>query len=298
MTTRKPVYIDRATEKTTATFLPCPPLLSSTKFGWDNVFLEYHYQPSGEHEEICAAGDTIAIFTKVGDISRAERTVDGHLYRHSIRAGEIIIIPADVGCKTIWEGESEFILVGLNYRLFPHIIDDSSKAARTRSIPQIAIVDPLILQMGLALYKVLETNTYSRLYVDSIATALLVHLRQYYSSEVISIAEYCDGLAKRKLERVIDYIDANLDRDLGLQELANIVCMSPRYFAELFKKSTGLTPHQYIIALRVDRAKKLLLQEKLSIADIAYTVGFANQSHLNLHFKRLVGVTPKQFSCS
>lgn len=70
----------------------------------------------------------------------------------------------------------------------------------------------------------------------------------------------------------------------------------PPNFSLLFKQSTGLTPHQYVIKIRVDRAKYLLLQGKNSIADIAQIVGFANQSHLNLHFKRLVGVTPKQFS--
>jgi AraC family transcriptional regulator len=61
----------------------------------------------------------------------------------------------------------------------------------------------------------------------------------------------------------------------------------------LFKQSTGLTPHQYVIQCRVERAKQLLLQGELTIADIAYRVGFANQSHLNRHFKRLFGVTPK-----
>ena len=71
--------------------------------------------------------------------------------------------------------------------------------------------------------------------------------------------------------------------------------MSPSYFSRLFKQSTGYAPHQYVIRCRVERAKKLLLQEKLTIADIAYSLGFAHQSHLNRHFKRLVGVTPKKF---
>ena len=70
--------------------------------------------------------------------------------------------------------------------------------------------------------------------------------------------------------------------------------MSPYYFSRLFKQSTGLSPYQYIIQSRVDRAKRLL-DQGLAIADIAYSVGFASQSHLNRHFKRLVGVTPKAF---
>jgi AraC family transcriptional regulator len=95
------------------------------------------------------------------------------------------------------------------------------------------------------------------------------------------------------LRQVIDYINDHLDRDLGLAELAKIVQMSPHYFTRLFKQSTGLTPHQYVIHRRVERAKELLLNGELTIAEVAYSVGFANQSHLNRHLKRLLGVTPR-----
>ena len=97
------------------------------------------------------------------------------------------------------------------------------------------------------------------------------------------------------MRRVIEYVDAYLDQDLALVELAAIVSLSPNYFTRLFKQSTGFTPHQYVIQQRVERAKRLLLESKLAIADIALEVGFAHQSHLNRHFKRWVGVTPKAF---
>ena len=71
--------------------------------------------------------------------------------------------------------------------------------------------------------------------------------------------------------------------------------MSPTYFSRLFKETTGITPHQYVIRCRIDRAKNLLQQGKLSIAEIAKEVGFVDQSHLHRHFKRLVGVTPKKY---
>jgi AraC family transcriptional regulator len=260
------------------------------------VFLEYHWQPSGEHEEVCALGHSIAIFTKVGQLSRAERTVDGQFYQHSVRAGDILIIPALAGVRANWQGDSEFILIGLPPHIFSRALDSSTKSEKIEIIPQITISDPLIVQLGLALNFVLQNNTYNRLYVETIANALSVHLAQYYSSTRPTKTEYRGGLANRKLQQVTDYIIANLDRDLCLQELADFVQISPRYFAELFKRSTGLTPHQYVISLRVEQAKQLLLQGKISIADIAQTVGFANQSHLNLHFKRSLGITPKQFS--
>jgi AraC family transcriptional regulator len=91
---------------------------------------------------------------------------------------------------------------------------------------------------------------------------------------------------------VFDYIQANLDRDLGLTDLAKIAHLSPHYFTRLFKQSTGFTPHQFVIKCRVERAKVLLGKGQDSIADIAQQVGFANQAHLNVHLKRLLGITP------
>ncbi|WP_277128053.1 helix-turn-helix domain-containing protein [Chlorogloeopsis fritschii] len=87
----------------------------------------------------------------------------------------------------------------------------------------------------------------------------------------------------------------HLDQDLTLATLAAIARMSPSYFSRLFKQSTKLSPHQYVIQCRVDRAKQLLRQGELSIAEIAFSLGFTHQSHFSYHFKRLVGSSPRAF---
>jgi AraC family transcriptional regulator len=111
------------------------------------------------------------------------------------------------------------------------------------------------------------------------------------------------GLAPAQLERVVDYIDTYLvggvylkkNRDLSLRELAQLAQLSPHYFSQLFKQSTGFSPHQYILRCRIDRGKQLLRQGELSIAGVAKIVGFVDQSHFHRHFKRLEGITPKAF---
>jgi AraC family transcriptional regulator len=110
------------------------------------------------------------------------------------------------------------------------------------------------------------------------------------------------GLALSQLERVIDYIDTDLvggspkeNRNLSLCELAQLVQLSPHYFSQLFKQSTGFSPHQYILRCRIDRGKQLLRQGGLSIAGVAKSVGFVDQSHFHRHFKRLEGITPQAF---
>ncbi len=102
------------------------------------------------------------------------------------------------------------------------------------------------------------------------------------------------GLTQTRLQQVLDYIYTHLDRDLSLTELAEVINISPTYFASLFKQTMGISPRQYVIRQRVEQAKLMLSKTDLAIADIALQVGFSSQSHLTQQFKRLTGMTPKQ----
>ncbi len=101
------------------------------------------------------------------------------------------------------------------------------------------------------------------------------------------------GFSERALEQATDYINDNLSQKLTLTEIAGVVNLSPYHLARLFKATIGLSPHQYVIHQRVERAKTLLVGADLSIVDVAGAVGFANQSHLAFHVRRLLGVSPK-----
>ena len=103
------------------------------------------------------------------------------------------------------------------------------------------------------------------------------------------------GLPPSKLKKALSYIDSHLNQSLSLERLADEVGISAHYFARLFKLSTGKSVHQYVIHQRVERAKQLLKQSEQTIAEIAIDCGFANSSHLALHFKQIVGVLPKKF---
>ncbi len=102
------------------------------------------------------------------------------------------------------------------------------------------------------------------------------------------------GLTRTQLQQVLDYIHTHLDRDLSLTELAEVINISPTYFASAFKQAIDISPHQYVIQQRVEQAKLMLSKTDLAIADIALQVGFSSQSHLTQQFKRLTGMTPKQ----
>lgn len=103
------------------------------------------------------------------------------------------------------------------------------------------------------------------------------------------------GLSPHQIKAVTEYIRNNLSLDLSLSELAACAALSPYHFARLFKQSTGMAPHRYVIYQRVEYAKELLKQRELSITEVALVSGFAHQGHLSRHFKRLTGLTPKNF---
>ena len=103
------------------------------------------------------------------------------------------------------------------------------------------------------------------------------------------------GLTTLRLRRALDYIQANLDGDIHLDDLAASVGLSPFYFSRLFKLSTGSTPHQYLLQRRLERAKELLRSPDASLSQVALESGFADQSHLTNVFRRFMGITPSQF---
>lgn len=272
------------------------PLLSSAAAQWDGILVAYDYLSPGQTPEISIKQHGIGIFIDMPEPVQAERSIDGRFCCEQVVQGDIVIVPANTWHRTRWNKAGGVIALGLEPQKFARAIDETLERDNLELIPHFATSDPLVHQLGLALKRALENSQpVGCLYAETMTTALMVHLLQYYCTQQVTLPTYTGGLSKPKLQRVIDYIHDSLDRDLSLSELAAIVQISPHYFSQLFKQSMGITLHQYVIRCRIDRAKDLLMQGKLTIPDIAKIVGFVDQSHLHRHFKRLVGVTPKVF---
>jgi AraC family transcriptional regulator len=103
------------------------------------------------------------------------------------------------------------------------------------------------------------------------------------------------SLPSCRVKRVTEYIEQNLDKELGLAELAAIVYMSPYHFARLFKCSTGLPPHRFVVQQRIARASAFLATAEISIAQVSRLVGFRTPSHFTTVFRRVLGITPGAF---
>lgn len=128
------------------------------------------------------------------------------------------------------------------------------------------------------------------LYAQGLSCALIARLAEHYGAPVDPAP--AQRLGNASLRRVIDFIDAQLGEDLSIESLARETALSPHHFARCFRASMGTTPHRYVQARRLDRARVMLKSTAMPIAEIAIAVGFANQSHFTQTFRAQLGITP------
>ncbi len=274
--------------------LPVAPLLTSKQANWDNFFLAYYQHPASECKHII--GHHILEVIEPNSHSHHERRMGGKHLSSEIRGGEVFLCPAQTNHWVTWEKSLNFTVLVFDVSFLKQIADEMESFPQIELTPQWNIFDPVIQSIVKALKTDLEAGSPAgRLYGESFGTALSVHLLKNSSTFKQKSFEYLGGLSPQKLKRVLDYIEAHLTEDISLENLATLAEISSCYFSRLFKQSMQIAPHQYVIRQRVELALTMLQQSDLEIADIALLCGFCHQSHLNRHFKRLVGVSPNAF---
>jgi AraC family transcriptional regulator len=292
--TRLPHNVPTAVDP--AHVLPESRLLSARQREWDGLYVAYAHFPPGEWPLPPITGHLITLH--LGQPVNTVRQRDGRACRGMKGHGDIEIVPA--GSPSFWAYASANEALGI--MLDPAFVQQVALQTAQISPDRLELPhnfgtrDPLIEHVGLALGADLTApEGGSRLFAESAAQLLVVHLLRHYATVTHPVREYTGGLSRATLRRVLEFIEAHLDTELSLTAMATTVGMSPYHFARLFKQSTGQSPHQYVINRRVAQAKHLLTTTELPIAAIAYRLGFASQSHLARHFRQRTGVTPKAY---
>ena len=161
--------------------------------------------------------------------------------------------------------------------------------------PEATAGDPFAAHAALALAEEVRAGSPGgRLCAESLATALVAHLLRT-RAEVLPWTPRRAALSRPRLDRVLEYIAEHLSRNLSLRALAALVEMDVFGFVRAFKQSTGVPPHRFVLRARVERAKALLRDGRLSISDVALATGFATPSHFATTFRRLTSATPRAF---
>jgi AraC family transcriptional regulator len=134
-----------------------------------------------------------------------------------------------------------------------------------------------------------------RLFLDSVEQALAVALVNDYAVRHHSLQTHRGGLGSARLRRIKEFIDAKIEDDLTLCEMAQAVELSTAYFSRMFRKSTGETPHQFLLRRRLERAKKMLRSADERVLDVAVACGFKSQQHFAQVFRHVCRVTPTEY---
>jgi AraC family transcriptional regulator len=210
------------------------------------------------------------------------------------RPGDLCFFSPGVPIRAWHQREAEFLSLALAPSFVTAVADQTEfPGPRVEFTNPCCVRDPSIQHILLALQAEVQAGCPAgRLYGEGLATALAVHLLRHYTVIRLRIAEYRGGLPPARLRRVLDYIAAHLGADTSLNTLAKLAQLSPHHFATVFKASTGMPPHQYILRQRIAKAKEKLAGNRMSLAEITYALGFPSQAHFTTMFGKLVGTTP------
>lgn len=272
---------------------------SSRQLGWNGILVEQSKSPSDASFEMELPGIWDHwLNLPLGHPTSLIQKRDNCLHESIVQKGDTILIPA--GRPSYWCRHEGNTCSSLNICLKPELIEQIAEASEIDQ-KRIDLVDCFgkhdlqLHQIAMLLLAELRSGgMMGQLYIESLTQILVIHLLRHYSTSTPIITFRNRSLSRIQLQQAIDYIHTNLNRDLSLSQIASVVNISPTYFASLFKRATGNSPHQYVIQQRVERAKLMLKKTDLAIADIALLVGFSSQSHLTQQFKRFTGMTPKQ----
>jgi len=275
------------------------PVMFARTASWEGIKLGHYRFRSGEIPE--HNGTEHLITLSLGGSCNGEiRTASGFQTRDRNK-GNICVIPAGQTYSARLEGESEHLVMLLD----PSLVLRAARESRMRPSSKVEVIescapnDPVIKSVGMALLAELESERLGgRLYAESLANVLAVHLLRHYTTSVQQDQRLVGGMSGRKLQLVLSFIDANYERDLSLAELASAAGMSTFHFSREFKKTTGKTPHQYLMKFRVDRAKMLLAESKMPLIEVGLRSGFSHQSHFTRLFRKLTGTTPQMYRLS
>jgi AraC family transcriptional regulator len=277
---------------------PGEPFATSDRLGWVGLeALRYRDQPPNEAFQPPLTHHSLLLFLRTP--KEFEARYEGVTRVVPPSAGSILVVPAGSPARWRWSHHSDSLHVFLEPGLVARVAADEFELDPARvSFPSL---DGLHLpQLRAAMLSVNDELTSEaaggRLAAESLANLLAVHLIRNASAPRPPTRRTYGALPRGMLRAVVEYIEEHLDASLTLEQIAAAAHLSASHFARRFKETTGVPPHQYVIARRVDRAQQLLQSDgDLCLAEIAARAGFSDQSQFSHHFKRVVGVTPGQF---
>ena len=270
----------------------------SSRLGWTSLdALRFHSAPAFECHTPGLTHHRFILFDRRPE--ELEMVYEGVERRVPPPAGSTMLVPADCPSICRWSESFSMLIVFLEAKLVERVaaesfdLDPARLTIPSLDCPHLPSLPPL---MEAVEAEMTAGGAGGPLAAESLANVLAVQLIRHILAPR-QVERGRDGpLPRERLRAVVEFIEEHLNAGPTLEQMAAVARLSPYHFARQFKTATGLPPHQYVITRRVERAKQLLQGDgNLSLAEIAANAGFADPSHFSRHFKRLVGITPRQF---
>jgi AraC family transcriptional regulator len=280
--------------------VPFEAAATSGRLGWVGLqAVRYRAAPASELNPPAMTHHRLILFARPPE--ELDLLYEGVKRHVAPPAGSIAVVPAGNPARYRWGGSMDTLNVYLEPGLIGRVAAEAFGLDPARlTVPPLDGLDlPHVRAAMGAVDAELAGGVGGRLAAESLANLLAVHLIRHVLAPH-RLARGRDGtLPRGRLRAVVDYIEEHLDASPSLQQMAAAAHLSVYHFARQFKAATGLPPHQYVIARRVERARQFLQTgTELSLAEVATDCGFSDQSQFSHHFKRIVGVTPGQFHMS
>jgi AraC family transcriptional regulator len=217
--------------------------------------------------------------------------------KSAVQPGTIFLSTAKRQSGIRWDGRYQTLVLSIGIETMERALPEPFTKSPVELITLRAGAPDRGLEhlVGALNYEFERNEPSARILLETLGNATAFYLAQRYGATPAAIHSYKSGLSRERLSRVVDYIDAHLDNDLSVLELANVAFLSQYHFGKMFKRSTGQNPHQYVTNRRIERAGSLLRTGKLTLSQIAFAVGFQDQSQFTTIFKRYIGTTPGEY---
>ena len=271
---------------------------------WPGMLLEAGHNDVAEVDDLTLAHHYIGLNADRSPISMEVREPQGY-QRITLDPGQGWLVPAGhaFSLRLRSPRPHAYFRMSIDPRRFENLLGSGERGGepvRLRPSYDIGgaqlhhLVDALVAEAA-------EGTPSGLLFVETLATAVSLQLARQAGTATAAVAptpRMRGGLAPTARRRVLELMSARLDGHLSIDALAREAGLSPAHFARAFKESTGRAPHQHLLTLRLERARHLLDERDLSLADVALRTGFADQAHFTRFFKRQFGVTPGAFQRS
>jgi AraC family transcriptional regulator len=221
---------------------------------------------------------------------------DGAIARIPVAHGQAVFCPRREWHNIRWDEGISVLSIRIPDSAFMEAARERLRDGSLEIVPRHVVTDDRLTHLLFAL-DAERARGYStgKLFVDCIETALANLLITSFNAVAPRSIPRKGGMAPRVLRRVIEFMHANLDKQIGLKDLADCAGLSLSHFSFQFRASTNQSAHQYMLQLRIERSKELLTDSRLSVLDVGLEVGFRNQQHFATVFRNSVGVPPSVY---